>query len=84
MCPELKILEKCSTKTIQGAIVFCTTRNRPKILTFVKYFSKIFDIVFLIAYGRPSCLTVQTAPSLEDDLLITKLLVLIYQYEKPV
>ncbi len=37
-----KILEKCFTKTVQG-----TTRNRPKIVKFVKYFSKIFDIVFL-------------------------------------
>jgi hypothetical protein len=32
----------------QGTIVLHTTRNRPKIMTFVKYFSKIFDIIFHI------------------------------------
>ncbi len=42
-----KILEKCFTKTVQGTIVLRTTRNRPKIVTFVKYFSKIFGTVFL-------------------------------------
>jgi hypothetical protein len=48
MYPELKILEKCLTETIQGTIVLHTTRNRPRIVTFVKYFAKLFDIVFLI------------------------------------
>ncbi len=43
-----KILEKCCTKTIQATIVLHTMRNRPKVLTFVKYFYKIFDIICLI------------------------------------
>ncbi len=56
MCPELKILEKWFMKTIQDTIVLRTTRNRPEILTFVKYFSKIFDSFFILYPIRSSIL----------------------------